>query len=261
MTTPDITELRTLARMLALVGADTVRTMRGQLASSDSQTKSSITDLVTKADKEGERIIVDGIRVARPQDGVVGEEGASRPGTSGLRWHIDPIDGTTNYLYGFPAWCISVGVEDDAGMLAACVVDPVHGEVFTAGRGHGAELNGEAIKVRECNSLATALVGTGFSYQAETRVKQALVAAEIIGLVRDFRRAGAVALDICWVGCGRLDAFYERGPKSWDVAAASLIASEAGAKVQGYVEPGGLIWASTPSIAANFETLLTDAKA
>jgi myo-inositol-1(or 4)-monophosphatase len=194
-------------------------------------TKSSHTDMVSEADREAETEIVGILRAERPDDALLSEEGAGGTGTSGRRWVVDPLDGTTNYLYRFPAWGVSVALEDDDGGLAGVVHDPVAGETFKAVRGGGAELNGEPIRVRDHDDLATALIATGFGYDPDVRAGQADVLRALIPHVRDVRRAGAAALDLCYVACGRLDGYYERGINHWDFAAGALIVREAGGTV------------------------------
>jgi fructose-1,6-bisphosphatase/inositol monophosphatase family enzyme len=194
-------------------------------------TKSTSTDMVTEMDRASEALIVAGIRSARPDDGIVGEEGADHLGTSGVRWLVDPIDGTTNYLYGFPGFAVSIAAELDGEVVAGVVHDPLHRDVFQAARGKGATRNGEPIKVSTKDELQTALVGTGFSYEPERRRRQAAVLVEVLPQVRDVRRMGAAAVDLCSVACGRLDAYYERGLGPWDLAAGGLVAKEAGAVV------------------------------
>jgi myo-inositol-1(or 4)-monophosphatase len=195
------------------------------------ETKSTGTDMVTEMDRAAERLIVDALAARRPDDAVLGEEGADRPGTTGVRWVVDPLDGTTNYLYGFPSFGVSVAAEIDGASVAGAVRDVVHGETFSATRDGGAWCDGRRLRVAGPPTLATALVGTGFGYDAARRSHQARVLLHVLPNVRDVRRAGAAALDVCWVGAGRLDAFYELGLAPWDWAAASLIASEAGARI------------------------------
>jgi myo-inositol-1(or 4)-monophosphatase len=194
-------------------------------------TKSSATDMVSEADREAEAAIADLLRAERPDDGLVGEEGADDASASGRRWVVDPLDGTTNYLYRFPAWAVSVALEDGDGGLAGVVHDPVADETFRAERGRGAELNGRPIHVSDATSLDTALIGTGFGYDAEVRAGQADVLRRVLPRVRDIRRAGAAALDLCFVAAGRLDGYYERGIHRWDYAAGALIVREAGGEV------------------------------
>ena len=194
------------------------------------ETKSTGTDMVSEMDHASERLIVSALAARRPGDGILGEEGSTRAGTSGVRWVIDPLDGTTNYLYGFPSWGVAVGVEVDGVAVAGAVRDAVHGETFSAWRGGGAWCGDRRLTVVGPETLATALVGTGFAYDAARRAEQAAVLVDVVPRVRDLRRAGAAAVDLCWVAAGRLDAFFERGLAPWDWAAASVIAEEAGAR-------------------------------
>jgi myo-inositol-1(or 4)-monophosphatase len=203
------------------------------------ETKSSATDMVSEMDRASEHLIVSGLLAERPGDGIVGEEGSSTDGVTGLRWVIDPLDGTTNYLYGHPGWAVSIAA--------------VHGEVVTATRGGGARRNGEPISCSAADDVATALVGTGFGYDPERRRAQGEVIAGLLPRVRDIRRMGAAAVDLCSVGCGRLDAYYERGLAWWDLAAGALVATEAGAVVSsldgGPMVPGSVL-AAAPRLAA-----------
>lgn len=195
-------------------------------------TKSTSTDLVTDLDKAVERLLVDGLLSARPDDGVLGEEGADRIGSSGVRWILDPVDGTTNFVYGYPGFNVSVAAEVDGAVVAGCVVDPLHRDVFCATLGGGATRNGLPISCREPAGLAEALIATGFSYDPERRRRQAEVLTRVLPKVRDIRRQGAAAIDLCWVACGRVNGYYERGLQHWDHAAGALIAQEAGARVE-----------------------------
>lgn len=194
-------------------------------------TKSSETDMVSEADRAAETAIVEILRAERPDDGLLSEEGAEDGGTSGRRWVVDPLDGTTNYLYRFPAWAVSIAVEDDDGALVGVVHDPVADETFRAERGAGAHLGGEPIRVRDHDRLETALIATGFGYDPDIRAGQADLVRRAIPHVRDIRRAGAAALDLCFVAAGRLDGYYERGLNPWDWAAGALIVREAGGGV------------------------------
>jgi myo-inositol-1(or 4)-monophosphatase len=218
--------------------------------------KSSRTDMVSDADRDAETLIRDLLAAERPDDGLLGEEGSQADGTSGRRWVVDPLDGTTNYLYRFPAWVVSVALEDRGGAAVGVVHDPLHGETFTAIRGQGARLDGREIAVSGVASLDTALIGTGFGYAAQRRGAQAEVVARLLPQVRDIRRAGAAALDLCMVACGRLDGYYERGLNAWDWAAGSLIAAEAGATVRPMAgEPFGLL-VTSPAIAAGLAAIV-----
>jgi myo-inositol-1(or 4)-monophosphatase len=224
-----VDDLLALACRLAVAAGDAA--LAGRRASSvTSTTKSSQTDLVTVHDRAAETAIVAGLTAARPHDGIVGEEGTDRAGTSGISWHVDPIDGTTNFVYDLPLWSTSVAAADADGMLAGAVYAPVLGELFAAGRGRGATLDGRPIRCSDRTDLGLALVATGFSYQSERRLQQAGTVARLIGSVRDIRRLGSAALDLCYVAAGRYDIYYESGLNSWDAAAGELIATEAGCR-------------------------------
>ncbi|MBR7829739.1 inositol monophosphatase [Actinospica sp. MGRD01-02] len=198
------------------------------------QTKSSPTDVVTEMDTAAELAIRAAIRRYRPEDGFLGEEGGSEAGTSGVRWIVDPIDGTVNYLYGRPAWAVSIAAEADGETVAGVVLAPQLGEEFTGVRGEGSWLGVRRLRVAEPEGLAKALVATGFGYQARRREVQGRIVAGLIGQVRDIRRGGSAALDLCFVAAGRADGYFERGTNPWDHAAGALIAQEAGARVEGF---------------------------
>ena len=202
------------------------------------ESKSSTTDMVSDADRAAERFLLGRITSARPDDGVLGEEGAEVAGESGLTWVIDPLDGTTNYLFGYPVWSVSVACEDAEGGVVAVVHDPTRNETFAAARGAGATLNGRPVRVRAARGLDRALIGTGFAYDPGDRGFQARVLTHLLPRVRDVRRGGSAALDLAWVACGRLDGFYEWGIKHWDRAAGMLLVAEAGGQVSVF-EPGG----------------------
>jgi myo-inositol-1(or 4)-monophosphatase len=195
-------------------------------------TKSSPTDMVTEVDRETEALIVGRILAARPTDGVLGEEGANRAGTSGVRWVIDPLDGTTNYVYGYPAYSVSIGVEADGETVVGVVYDAARGELFSASKGGGAFLNGKAISVSSQEQPGLALCATGFGYEPEIRRRQAAVCAWMTPRVRDIRRSGSAAIDLCSAACGRVDAYYEFGLNDWDRAAGILIVREAGGRAE-----------------------------
>lgn len=192
-------------------------------------TKTSATDMVSEVDLASEALLVSGIRSARPLDGILGEEGTNDAGTSGVRWVLDPLDGTTNYLYGLPGFAVSIGIEIGGRPEIGVVLDPFHDEMFVARRDCGATCNGRTIVCNDGLGLDDALVGTGFGYDPARRAAQGEVVAGLLPHVRDIRRVGSCAIDLCWVACGRLDAYYERGPRPWDHAAGLLIAAEAGA--------------------------------
>jgi myo-inositol-1(or 4)-monophosphatase len=196
-------------------------------------TKSSPTDIVTAMDTAAERLVVGRLHAARPQDGFLGEEGAEARGDSGVVWVIDPIDGTVNYLYDLPAYAVSIGVQVDGAIVAGVVTNPVTRETWTAVRGGGARRNDVAVHVSECTELSRALVATGFGYSADRRARQGELLRSLLPRVRDVRRIGASSLDLCAVASARVDAYYERGLKPWDLAAGGLVAREAGARVEG----------------------------
>jgi myo-inositol-1(or 4)-monophosphatase len=226
------------------------------------ETKSTATDMVSEMDRASERLIVSTLLAARPDDGVVAEEGGATPGTSGLRWVIDPLDGTTNYLYGHPGWAVSVAAEDEAGVVAGVVIDPLHHDVFTATRGGGARRNGEPIACSSLDDLGTALLATGFGYAAERRRGQAQVLVELLPRIRDIRRMGAAAVDLCSVACGRVDGYFERGLAWWDLAAGGLVAAESGAHLSaidgGPAGPdAGSIVAAGPGLFGTLRELLS----
>jgi myo-inositol-1(or 4)-monophosphatase len=196
-------------------------------------TKSSSVDVVTEMDLAAEKLITELIAVRRPDDGLLGEEGASTEGSSGVRWVIDPLDGTVNYLYGLPTWCVSIAAELHGETLVGVVESPSRAETVRAVRGGGAFLNGRPIHCGAAPEMGQALIGTGFGYLYERRVQQAAVAARLIPRFRDIRRAGSGAIDLCDVAMGRLDGYYERGLHPWDHAAGVLVATEAGALTGG----------------------------
>ena len=196
-------------------------------------TKSSPTDVVTEMDTAAEQLIRKVILAQRPDDAFLGEEGGADSGRSAVRWVIDPIDGTVNYLYDLPNWSVSVGVEVDGVTVAGVVAAPRLGEVYTAVRGAGSWCNEERLRVRPPTGLSGALVATGFGYRAERRERQGAIVGALLPWVRDIRRGGSAALDLCAVAGGRLDGYYERGTHDWDRSAGTLIATEAGGLVQG----------------------------
>jgi myo-inositol-1(or 4)-monophosphatase len=222
-------------------------------------TKSSATDLVTAHDRAAEQLIVDGLRAQRPDDAIVGEEGTAVDGTSGHEWFVDPIDGTTNFVYGLPSWSTSVAVARDGEMVAGAVYVPVTDELFAARVGHGATLDGQPIRCSERDDLALALVATGFAYAPSTRIVQAERVARLIGSIRDVRRLGSAAIDLCHVACGRVDAYYEEHLNAWDAAAGELIAREAGAVTSdfagGRAHPSNIV-AACPRLHASLLGLL-----
>jgi myo-inositol-1(or 4)-monophosphatase len=226
--------------------------------------KSSPVDMVTAVDKASEELIVGRLLGARPDDGLLGEEGGARAGGSGVRWVVDPIDGTTNFVYGLPAYAVSIAAEVDGQVRAGAVLNAATGELFTATLGGGARLEApgrepEALAVSSPASLERTLVATGFGYRAEQRRAQGAIVAELLPRVRDIRRYGSAALDLCSLAAGRVDAYFEQHLNPWDFAAGALVAAEAGAVVTGLpgrplAEP--LAIAVSPAVAEEFVALL-----
>jgi myo-inositol-1(or 4)-monophosphatase len=222
-------------------------------------TKTTPTDVVTESDTASEALIRDRLLAVRPQDGLLGEEGASVTGRSGVVWVVDPIDGTVNYLYGIPQYAVSIAAQIDGHVVVGVVHNPVSGETWTATRGAGAALDGRPVHESGCDLLDHALVATGFGYDARRRAWQAEVLRHVVTRVRDIRRAGAASLDLCAVATGRVDAYYERGLKPWDLAAGGLVAEEAGVMVTGLRgAPAGenLVIAAGPALFGALHDLL-----
>ena len=194
--------------------------------------KSSPTDVVTQTDLRAEELIRERLREATPGGGVLGEEGATTDPGARLQWVIDPLDGTVNFLYGVPIFAVSIAAALDGEVVAGAVIDVLRGELFSAHLGGGARLDGEPIEVSGCALLPDALVTTGFSYQAQLRDVQGAVAHRVLSRTRDLRCFGSAALELCWVACGRVDAYFQRETEIWDRAAGALIAAEAGARTE-----------------------------
>ena len=194
-------------------------------------TKTTPTDLVSDADLAAEAAIREVLGRRRSGDAILAEEGGAS-GAGELLWLVDPLDGTINFLFGIPAFAVSIACEDEAGAVAGVVLDPMRGECFAATRSGPATLNGRPVEGSSARELSTALIATGFGYDADVRVRQAEVVARLLPRVRDIRRVGAAALDLAWTACGRFDAYYERGVQRWDIAAGSLIARRAGIVVE-----------------------------
>jgi myo-inositol-1(or 4)-monophosphatase len=206
------------------------------------RSKSGPTDLVSDADLAAEKAIRSVLAHRRPDDAILGEEGGAT-GDGDLRWVVDPLDGTINYLYEIPAFAVSVACEDASGTVAGVVLDPIRDEVFAATRSGEATLNGELIDAGDRpDSLEMTMVATGFGYDPVWRARQAAVVARVLARVRDIRRVGAAALDLAWNACGRVDAFYERGLNVWDIAAGVLVCSRAGLAVREFPASGDDRW-------------------
>ncbi|MFW6641132.1 inositol monophosphatase family protein [Nocardiopsis algeriensis] len=230
-TAPDPESLRDLAVRVAAEAGELAA--RGQEGVTVLETKSSPTDVVTRMDRATEELVRSRLLAARPQDAVLGEEDGDTAGSSGVRWVVDPIDGTVNYLYGQLDWAVAIAAEIDGVAVAAAVNVPRRGEMYEAVRGGGARRNGEPLQAPPAVPLAEALVATGFGYSAERRGRQAKVLTEVLPRVRDIRRSGSAAVDLTGLAAGRFDAYYERGLNRWDWSAPGLVASEAGIRVGG----------------------------
>jgi myo-inositol-1(or 4)-monophosphatase len=245
----DVEQLRATAVAVAQQVGDLVLRLRvggaGKLG-----TKTSATDVVTAADTAAERLARRLLAQWRPGEPVLGEEeGGAGASAGGLRWVIDPIDGTVNYLYGLPWYAVSVAVQRDGESLAAAVGQPAASRLWSAARGCGADCDGAALRVSGATQLELSLIGTGFSYRPERRARQGAMVAGMLPRIRDLRRAGSAALDLCSVASGWLDGFAEHGLHRWDWAAGALIAAEAGAVVRVPARGSDLMLAATPGIA------------
>lgn len=223
-------------------------------------TKISATDMVSDADFAAEAAVVETIRSRRPDDSVLGEEGTTELGSSGIRWVVDPLDGTTNYLFGVPHFGVSVAAEVNGETAVGVVIDPCREETWAAVRGWGARRNGIPCRVAtDRSTLDTALVATGFGYLPARRAWQSRVLTKVLPVVRDVRRFGAAALDLCWTGAGRFDVYYEWGLNPWDLAAGALVCSEAGGRVEAL--DGRLILAAPEHLFGPMRELLESAGA
>ncbi len=264
MTGPaDPTQLADLAEQAARAAAEVLAEALDQGRTSVT-TKSSATDMVTEMDRAAEHLIVERLLGARPDDGVLGEEGSDRAGTSGVRWIIDPLDGTTNYVYRHPGVAVSIAAEVAGVVEAGVVIDVVNGDVFRAVRGAGATRNRRPISVSEETDLGRALVATGFGYQPDQRRHQGRVLSLVLPEIRDIRRVGSAALDLCSVAFGRVDTYYELSLSRWDYAAGALIAAEAGAVVvdlDGAPPERAPLLAAPPALAEPLRQLLVSAGA
>jgi myo-inositol-1(or 4)-monophosphatase len=231
MTATEEQQLLAVARDAAEAAAAELRPRFGESARGV-RTKSTPTDLVSDADLAAERAIRSVLAERRPGDSILAEEGGETEGGE-VRWVVDPLDGTINYLYGIPAFAVSVACEDAAGSIAGVVLDPIRNECFEATRSGDPTLNADPLQPgSRAETLGVAMVATGFGYDPRIRARQAEVLTRVLPRVRDIRRVGAAALDLCWCACGRYDAFYERGLNPWDVAAGGLIAARAGLAVR-----------------------------
>ncbi len=260
MTAADPRALLALALTTAREAGELVVRLRGE-GVEVAGTKSSPIDIVTEADRASEVLVRERLLGARPDDGMVGEEGSAREGTSGVVWIVDPIDGTVNYLYGLPHFAVSIAAELDGEVVAGVVLAPVLGLEYAATTGGGATLNGQPIVPRSVVPMAERLVGTGFSYEQPARTRQAGYLARMLPQIRDIRRLGSCALDICAVAAGQLDAYVEEGAHIWDHAAAGLIVAEAGGTLEVTRSPGGkrLLVCAPDDGFAEFRAVVVDA--
>ncbi|HWV26662.1 MAG TPA: inositol monophosphatase family protein [Aeromicrobium sp.] len=261
MTTDDA--LYELARRTAEEAAELIRSERPQTGRVEVvATKSSRTDVVTDLDRRTEQLIRSRILAVRPHDGFVGEEGAGVSGSSGVEWVVDPIDGTVNFVYGIEAYAVSIGVRVDGVVVAGYVADVPRRRAWGAIRGRGAWRHHDeeriAIRAPRPHSLSHALVATGFSYVPEVRAAQAAAVAKLLPHVRDIRRIGSAAIDLCTLAEGGFDAYVEQGLHPWDVAAGGLVAEESGLVLQGLSGPPDtrLVMAAHPEIAEEYFALV-----
>ncbi|MGA1669616.1 MAG: inositol monophosphatase family protein [Candidatus Nanopelagicaceae bacterium] len=246
------------------VSTEAGRFLSKRPANFDIESKSTVIDIATQMDREAESMIVDAILSERGDDGIIGEEGASRPSRSGFTWVIDPLDGTVNYLYDLPGWCVSVACKDPSGTVVGVVYAPTlnldsNSEViWSAMRGGGAFRNGRAIRVSDESEIEGALIGTGFAYSMEVRKSQVRVINDLLPRCRDIRRMGAAAVDLCHVASGALDAYFEVGLKEWDKAAGALIITEAGGVVSGGESESSRLVAANPVLHERLKEFLSD---
>jgi myo-inositol-1(or 4)-monophosphatase len=253
-------DLLALARDIAIEAGARLREAQRQHIEVE-HTKSSPTDVVTDVDMAVEKLIRERLAAARPDDGFLGEESGREASESGDTWVVDPIDGTVNFLYRIPHFSISIAVQRAGEVVAGVVHNPMSGELFTATLGGGAKLDGRPIATRPAPELSAALIGTGFSYKSAERAKQIEQLGRLLPRVRDIRRMGSAALDLCHVACGRTDAFAERNLQEWDMAAGALIAREAGARVEGLdgaAPSPTLVVAASADLFDAFHDLLVD---
>ena len=247
-------ELLELARK---VGAEAAALLMDRPPAFEIEEKTTAIDIVTQMDKKAETFIVQSILAKRPDDGMIGEEGAAIESRSGITWVIDPLDGTVNYFYGLPGWNVSIAAKDRDGSVVGVVTAPTINSTWWATRGGGAFFNGSKIKVNEPVEFDRAFIGTGFQYDVSHRMRQIENVGRLLPLIRDIRRSGAAAGDICSVAMGSLDAYFEDGLKEWDWAAASLVATEAGARFGLYgAAPYMTTLAAGPTLFAELEAFL-----
>ena len=257
----DPRELADIATQLAREGGEVLRRRPSDLGV---ESKTTPTDAVTVMDRAAEEVIVNGLRARRPNDRIVAEESGDTENDSDIAWYVDPLDGTVNYLYGLPTYAVSIAAVAENTPIAGAVYDVARGEMFVASVGNGATLNGAPLHCTQQTEPALALVATGFGYDSGFRAAQAEVFRAVLPQVRDIRRAGSAALDLCSVAAGRVDAYYEAGMHAWDWAAGAVIAREAGARVDGLLGRGlsrAVILAANPQLFGRLHDLLLAAGA
>jgi myo-inositol-1(or 4)-monophosphatase len=239
------------------VGREAAAMLSERPAELEVNTKSTAIDVVTQMDIKVEAFIVEQLLAARPDDGLIGEEGAERASQSGITWVIDPLDGTVNYLYDLPGWNVSIGAKDEAGQLIGVVTAPSINSTWWAVRGEGAFHNGKRISCNDPIELNRAMLATGFQYDTAHRAAQIEHVSHLLPIIRDLRRNGAAAVDLCHVAMGRVDGYFEHGLKEWDWAAGGLIALEAGARFARYGQaPYEMTLAAGPHLFTELEGFL-----
>jgi myo-inositol-1(or 4)-monophosphatase len=254
---PKVILAHELLALAQRVGRDAAALLMDRPAELQVNAKSTAIDVVTQMDIKVEAFIVQELLAARPDDGMIGEEGADRPSSSGITWVIDPLDGTVNYLYDLPGWNVSIAAKDDEGQLVGVVTAPTINSTWWAVRGAGAFHNGRQIHCNDPIELNRAMLATGFQYDVTHRNAQLEDFSRLITGIRDIRRNGAAAVDLCHVAMGRIDGYYEHGLKEWDWAAAGLIAQEAGARFGLYGSaPYMMTLAAGPHLYAQLEEAL-----
>ncbi|CAN2191566.1 SuhB Archaeal fructose-1,6-bisphosphatase and related enzymes of inositol monophosphatase family [Candidatus Nanopelagicaceae bacterium] len=239
------------------VGAEAGALLMDRPLAFEIESKSTAIDIATQMDIKAEKFIVESLLAARPDDGIIGEEGASIESKSGITWVIDPLDGTVNYFYGLPGWNVSIAAKDSEGVIVGVVTAPTINSTWWATRGGGAFYNGHAIKCNDPVELDRALIATGFQYDVAHRVTQLEDFSKLVPIVRDLRRNGAAAVDLCHVAMGALDGYYEAGLKEWDWSAGGLVATEAGATFRQYGQgPMRISMAAGPHLHSQLEAHL-----
>ena len=247
-------ELLELARK---VGHDAGALLMERPPAFEIESKSTAIDIATQMDKKAEKFIMESLLAARPDDGIIGEEGSSVASKSGITWVIDPLDGTVNYFYGLPGWNVSIAAKDKDGSVVGVVTAPTINSTWWATRGGGAFYNGHQIHCNDPIALDRSLIATGFQYDVSHRISQLEDFSKLVPIVRDLRRNGAAAVDLCHVAMGALDGYYEAGLKEWDWAAGALVASEAGATFKHYGQgPMRISMAAGPSLHSQLEAHL-----